>query len=144
MNTKFIHCRARGFTLLELLVVIVIIGMLAAYVAPKYFTQIGKSKQQIARAQIESFDKALEQYRLDTGHYPPTQGGLPALFVQPANEPMWHGAYLKKSLPADPWGNAYVYRTPGSDGRDFEVLSYGRDGKQGGTGEDADVTNWTQ
>ncbi len=131
-----------GFTLLELLVVIVIIGLLAAFVAPKYFIQIGKSKSQIARAQIESFDKAFEQYRLDTGHYPKTSGGLAALFVQPPNEPMWHGAYLKKGLPPDPWGNGYVYRTPGGEGRDFEVLSYGADDKPGGGGEDADITNW--
>lgn len=132
-----------GFTLLELLVVIVIIGMLAAYVAPKYFAQIGKSKVTIAQDQVESFDKALEQYRLDTGHYPPPAVGLPALFVQPPNEPLWRGPYLKKGLPPDPWGHGYLYRMPGSDGRDVEVLSYGADGKPGGTGEDADVMNWS-
>ena len=130
-----------GFTLLELLVVIVIIGLLAAFVAPKYFSQIGKSKTQIAKAQIESFDKALDQFRLDTGHYPSNDEGLSALFVQPANEPNWQGAYLKKSLPADPWGNAYIYKMPGTNGADFDLISYGRDGQQGGTGEDADVTN---
>ncbi|MES2130507.1 MAG: type II secretion system major pseudopilin GspG [Pseudomonadota bacterium] len=131
-----------GFTLLELLVVIVIIGLLAAFVAPKYFGQIGKSKTQIARAQIESFDKALDQYRIDTGHYPSTQQGLVALTVQPANEPMWHGSYLKKGIPPDPWGNAYVYAMPGTDTHEFDITSYGNDGKQGGAGEDADVTNW--
>jgi len=130
-----------GFTLLELLVVIVIIGLLAAFVAPKYFSQIGKSKTQIAKAQIESFDKALDQYRLDTGHYPTGDQGLVALFVQPSNEPNWHGAYLKKSLPADPWGNAYIYKIPGANGGDFDLISYGRDGQPSGTGEDADVSN---
>jgi general secretion pathway protein G len=133
-----------GFTLLELLVVIVIIGLLAAFVAPKYFGQIGKSKTQVAKAQIEAFDKAIDQFRIDTGHYPSTEQGLIALFVQPANEPMWHGAYLKKSIPPDPWGNAYLYKAPGSDGRDFEIVSYGNDGKSGGAGEDLDVNNWSQ
>lgn len=131
-----------GFTLLELLVVIVIIGLLAAFVAPKYFGQIGKSKTQVAKAQIEAFDKAIDQYRIDTGHFPSTDQGLIALVVQPANEPMWHGAYLKKNVPADPWGNAYIYKAPGSDGRDFEIVSYGGDGKSGGAVDDADVNNW--
>lgn len=134
--------RASGFTLLELLVVIVIIGLLSAFVAPKYFGQIGKSKAQIAKAQIESFDKALDQYRIDTGRYPTTQAGLFALFVQPPNEPNWHGAYLKKGIPTDPWGKAYVYETPGKDGREYDLISYGGDGVQGGSGEAADVTNY--
>ncbi len=132
----------RGFTLLELLVVIVIIGLLAAFVAPKYFGQIGKSKAQIAKAQIESFDKAIDQFRIDTGHVPTVDQGLAALLVAPANEPNWHGAYLKKGVPADPWGNAYVYKVPGTDGRDFDLISYGADGKSGGSGDDADITNW--
>lgn len=134
--------RERGFTLLELLVVIVIIGMLAAFVGPKYFSQIGKSKTQIARVQIEALDKALEQYRIDTGHYPPVSAGLAALHVRPANEPMWHGAYLKKGVPLDPWGSPYQYKMPGADGREFEVMSFGGDGKQGGEGENADIMNY--
>lgn len=138
-NTKQ---RGAGFTLLELLVVIVIIGLLAAFVAPKYFGQIGRSRVQIAKAQIESFDKALDQYRIDTGHYPTAAQGLAALNARPANEPMWHGAYLKKGIPRDPWGNDYIYKIPGEEEREFEMTSYGADGKQGGTGEDADITNF--
>ncbi|WP_426323369.1 type II secretion system major pseudopilin GspG [Pseudoduganella sp. R-43] len=134
--------RARGFTLLELLVVIVIVGMLAAFVGPKYFSQIGKSKVQIAKVQIEAFDKALQQYRIDTGHYPPAAAGLAALYVQPPNEPMWHGAYVKKGIPLDPWGSPYQYKIPGVDGRDFELMSFGSDGKQGGEGENADIPNY--
>ena len=133
---------ARGFTLLELLVVIVIIGLLSAFVAPKYFGQIGRSKTQIAKAQIDAFEKGLDQYRIDTGHYPTSDVGLVSLFVQPANEPNWHGPYLKKGIPADPWNRAYIYRSPGTDGREYEILSYGSDGVQGGAGEDADVTSW--
>lgn len=135
--------KQRGFTLLELLVVIVIIGLLAAYVGPKYFNQLAKSQIQIARAQIDGFDKALDQYRLDTTHYPSTDQGLIALSVPPANEPLWHGPYLKKAVPADPWGNAYVYKIPATDpNRDFDIVSYGRDGKSGGVGDDADITSW--
>jgi general secretion pathway protein G len=131
-----------GFTLLELLVVIVIIGLLAAFVAPKYFSQIGRSKTQIARAQIESFEKGLDQYRIDTGHYPSAEAGLVALFVQPAGQANWQGPYLKKGIPADPWDHAYVYRVPGAQGREYEIVSYGADGQQGGAGEDADVASW--
>src|SRR5204862_3200273 len=102
----------RGFTLLELLVVIVIIGLLAGYVAPRYFSQVGRSEVQVARAQIESLEKALDQFRLDTRHYPTAEQGLDALVMKPANEANWSGPYLKKNVPNDPWGRAYVYRVP--------------------------------
>jgi len=130
-----------GFTLLELLVVMVIIGLLAGYVGPRYFAQIGKSEVKTARAQIDAFDKALDQYRLDTGHYPSTEQGLDALMTRPESEPKWAGPYLKKSVPVDPWGNKYVYRSPGEHG-EYDLLSYGKDGKLGGTEEAADITNW--
>ena len=119
--------RNAGFTLLELLVVIVIIGLLAGYVAPRYFSQVGKSEIQVAKAQIESFEKAIDQYRLDKRRYPTAEEGLAA--VQP---------YLKKALPNDPWDRPYVYRTPGARG-EYEIVSLGRDGKAGGSGEDADI-----
>ncbi len=132
-----------GFTLLELLVVLLIIGLLAAFVGPKYFAQIGKSQTQVAKAQIEAFDKALDQYRLDVGHYPSTSQSLSSLFVQPASEPLWRGPYLKKNVPSDPWGNAYVYSSPGTDPtHEYEIISYGKDGRPGGTGDDADITSW--
>ena len=121
---------SRGFTLLELLVVVVIIGLLAGYVAPRYFSQVGKSEVQVARAQIDAFEKALDQYRLDKRRYPTAEEGLAA--VQP---------YLKKTLPTDPWGRPYVYRANGTKNGEFEVVSLGRDGKTGGSGEDADITN---
>jgi len=132
--------KTKGFTLLELLVVIVIIGLLAGYVAPRYFGQVGKSEVQVARAQIDSLEKALDQYRLDTRHYPQA---LEALTSKPDSEATWSGPYLKKSVPNDPWGRAYVYRVPGSKG-DYDLYSLGRDGKPGGTGEDADIGIETQ
>ena len=133
--------RRSAFTLLELLVVMVIIGLLVAYVGPRYFSQIGKSEVKAAKAQINSFEKALDQYRLDTGHYPTTEQGLQSLAVKPANEPKWQGPYLTKAVPADPWGNPYQYRQPGEHG-EFDLWSFGKDGQQGGSGEAADVTNW--
>jgi general secretion pathway protein G len=130
-----------GFTLLELLVVIVIIGLLAAYVGPKYFSQLGKSEVTIAKAQIGAFEKSLDTYRLDVGRYPNTEEGLGALLVAPASGgAKWNGPYLKKALPPDPWGHPYQYRAPGAKG-DFDILSLGRDGQPGGSGEDADITN---
>ncbi len=131
----------RGFTLLELLVVMVIIGLLAAYVGPKYFSQVGKSEIKMAQAQIDALEKALHQYRLDVGSYPATELGLAALVNRPSNEPRWHGPYLSKTPPADPWGRAYVYKYPG-ERSEFDLLSYGRDGQPGGDGEAADITNW--
>ena len=119
--------KSKGFTLLELLVVIVIIGLLAGYVAPRYFSQVGKSEVQVARAQIDALEKAVDQYRLDNRRYPTSEEGLAA--VQP---------YLKKTLPNDPWGRPYVYRVPGEKA-DYEGVSYGKDGKPGGSGEDADI-----
>jgi general secretion pathway protein G len=130
-----------GFTLLELLVVMVILGLLVGYVAPKYFAQVGKSEVKTARAQIEALEKALDMYRLDTGHYPTTEQGLAALNTRPQNEPRWSGPYLKKDVPLDPWGKAYIYKTPGEKGTDFDLLSLGKDGRPGGEGENADITN---
>ena len=135
--------RNKGFTLLELLVVIVIIGLLAGYVAPRYFGQVGKSEVQVAKAQIESLEKALDQYRLDTRNYPTAEQGLEALMAKPANANGWAGPYLKKAVPNDPWGRPYVYRTPGAKG-DFDLYSLGKDGKPGGSGEDADIGLNTQ
>ena len=130
-----------GFTLLELLVVMVIIGLLASYVGPKYFSQVGKSEIKIAQAQIDGFEKALDHYRLDTGHYPSTADGLAALTSKPSSEAKWDGPYLKKGVPPDPWENPYQYRMPGEHG-EYDLYSYGKDGQTGGTGENADITNW--
>lgn len=133
--------RCAGFTLLELLVVMVILGLLAAYVAPRYFGQVGKSEMRMARAQIEALAKALDHYRLDMGRYPTTEEGLAALRTNPGNNPKWTGPYLQKDVPPDPWGNPYVYRFPGEHG-EFDLISYGKDGRPGGTGEAEDITSW--
>ena len=132
--------RAAGFTLLELLVVVAILGMLVGYVAPRYFGQIGKSEVTTARAQIEAIGSALDQYRLDTGRYPTTEIGLNALLERPQNEPKWNGPYLKKNVPLDPWGKPYLYKAPGERG-EYDLVSLGKDGQPGGTGENADITN---
>lgn len=130
--------KSAGFTLLELLVVIVIIGLLAGYVAPRYFSQVGKSEIQVAKAQIESLEKALDQFRLDVRRYPTAEEGLEALVAKPSSAASWSGPYLKKAVPADPWGRPYVYRVPGEKS-EFQLISLGRDGKAGGIGEDADI-----
>jgi general secretion pathway protein G len=130
-----------GFTLLELLVVMVIIGLLAGIVAPQYFAQLGKSNAKVAKAQIESFSQALDQYRLDVGRYPNTEQGLVALRVAPAGVGKWQGPYLKRDIPADPWGNPYQYQAPGTHG-EFDLQSFGSDGQPGGEGEAADVVSW--
>jgi len=135
------HNRNYGFTLLELLVVLVIIGLLAGYVGPKYFSQIGKSEVKTAQAQIGALEKALDQYRIDTGHYPTTEQGLAALNTKPADEPRWDGPYLKKAVPNDPWGKPYQYRVPGEHG-ELDLFSFGRDGAAGGSGDSADIVNW--
>ena len=120
------------------MVVVVIIGLLAAHVAPRFFSQVAKSERKVAQAQLESFARALDQYRLDTGRYPTTEQGLAALVNRPADEPKWSGPYLQKSVPLDPWGKAYVYRFPGEKA-DYDLASLGRDGAPGGTGEDEDI-----
>ena len=128
----------RGFTLLELLVVMVIIGLLVSIVGPKYFGQLGKSEVKTAKAQINAFRKALDVYRLDTGHYPDAQAGLGALLVAPANESKWQGPYLQKNIPNDPWDKPYIYCIPGEKS-ELDIISYGADGKPGGTDENADI-----
>ncbi|MFZ2541144.1 MAG: type II secretion system major pseudopilin GspG [Gallionella sp.] len=140
-SLKYRKKGTRGFTLLELLVVMVIIGLLAGYVAPKYMAQVGKSEVKAARAQIDSLEKSLDQYRLDTGHYPSQQNGLAALMSRPSDEPKWGGPYLRKDVPMDPWGNSYEYKIPGEHS-EFDLLSLGKDGQRGGSDEAADIGNW--
>jgi len=130
-----------GFTLLELLVVMVILGLLAGYVGPKYFAQVGKSEVKTAKAQIEALEKSLDLYRLDIGRYPSSELGLSALVTRPLNEPKWQGPYLKKGIPLDPWGKPYSYKFPGEHG-EYDILSLGKDGKPGGSDDDADITSW--
>ena len=131
---------AKGFTLLELLVVILIIGLLTALVAPRFLGQVSKSEVTAARAQLDALDKALQSYRIDSGRFPTASQGLAALVTQPTGETRWRGPYLQGEVPLDPWGTAYQYRLPGSNGRDFELLSHGRDRAPGGSADDADIT----
>lgn len=137
---------SRGFTLIEILVVIAVIAILAALVAPNVFQHLGTSRDSAARAQVEMISAALDMYRLDNGRYPTTEQGLEALRVEPATEPLprnWNGPYLRRTVPDDPWGNPYVYRSPGVENTwGFDLLSYGADGREGGEGEDQDITNW--
>lgn len=140
-GTTRVVLRAAGFTLLELLVVMVIIGMLAGFVAPRYFAQVGKSQIKVARAQINALELALDQFRIDVGRYPSTEEGLEALNTAPPDIEAWAGPYLKKAVPPDPWGRPYVYEHPGRNA-ELDLMSLGRDGRLGGAGEDADIVNW--
>ena len=133
--------RDAGFTLMELLVVLVIVGLLAAFVGPILYQRISPAKTTAARAQLDGFVTALDTYLVDVGQYPTTDQGLSALRANPG-EAGWNGPYLRKEVPVDPWGNAYVYRAPGRSGG-FEILSYGADGLEGGSGDAADVESWS-
>ena len=133
--------KEEGFTLIELLIVMVILGLLAALVGPRMFGKVGTSKQKAAKAQISLFETSLDTYRLDIGKYPTTEQGLQALRVKPDVVEKWDGPYLPKDVPLDPWGKPYMYQIPGTHG-EYDLYSYGRDGKQGGEGEDKDVTSW--
>lgn len=131
----------RGFTLIELLMVMVIIGLLAAAVVPQFTGKVGKAKLQSAQVQIEMFGAALDAYHLDVSRYPTTEQGLTALRVQPDEASNWDGPYLKKRIPSDPWGNEYIYKSPGDHG-EYDIISYGRDGKEGGEDDDRDIVSW--
>ena len=131
----------RGFTLLELLVVMVIIGLLAGLVVPRYFSQVGKSQVKVAAAQIDALEKALVQFRLDVDRFPTTDEGLAALNEAPTDAVGWAGPYLKKAVPEDPWGRPFIYREPGEHS-DFDLLTLGKDGAPGGEVENQDIANW--
>ena len=124
----------KGFTMIELLIVIVILGLLASLVAPKFFQQLGTAERGIASTQMNAFETALDTYRLDVGRYPEK---LEDLRVSTGNR--WNGPYLPKDIPADPWGNPYVYKAPGTEGKPYDIISYGADGKPGGEGGNADI-----
>lgn len=133
--------REKGFTLFEILVVIIIIGLLAALVGPRLFGKVSMAKQKAAKAQIELFGTALDTFRLDVGRYPTTEDGLKALREKPAGAEGWQGPYLPKEIPVDPWGAAYVYKCPGEHG-DYDLISYGLDKAEGGEGENMDIVSW--
>jgi len=135
-----------GFTLIEILVVIVVIAVLATFVAPNVFKHVGEAKNVTARSQIEMLGAALDAYRLDNGRYPTTAQGLAALWQTPTQDPRppnWKGPYLRKEVPVDPWGRPYVYLCPGQHNpAGYDLLSYGTDGQAGGDGEATDVVSW--
>lgn len=140
INTKSRLRSSRGFTLVEIIVVMVMIALLASLVGPRLFSKVGKGKQSAAKAQIELLGQALDLFRLDISRYPTTQEGLNALVVNPGLE-NWDGPYPKKGIPNDPWGKPYHYLSPGTHG-EYELFCYGRDGSPGGEGEDKDVSSW--
>jgi len=140
MNRRVMHDRQSGFTLVELLLVMVILGLLASLVLPNFFGQAAKARVKAARVQISSLGTALDAFALDVGRYPTSQEGLDALITRPSGLSMWDGPYIKKEPPKDPWGNPYVYDVPSEGGR-YELFSYGSDGRRGGDGDAADISN---
>ena len=135
------HGRQAGLTLIELLVVMVIIALFATIVGTRVGRNVDKARQVAAKSQISEYETALEQFKLEVGRYPSNEEGLQALRTRPAEAPNWDGPYLKKDLPPDPWGRAYVYRFPGIHS-DFDLLSFGADGQEGGEADNADIVNW--
>jgi general secretion pathway protein G len=134
----------RGFTLVEMLVVITIIALIMALVGPRVLNYLTDSKIKAAKIQIQSFASALDLYYLDSGGYPTTAEGLRALLERPGGTMSWAGPYLKAdTIPSDPWGRPYIYRSPGQHGA-YDIMSYGADGQEGGTGPDSDITSWTK
>ena len=133
--------RSAGFTLIELMIVLFILGLLAALVAPRLMGRVGKAKQKTAQAQIQMLATALDLYHLDVGRYPTEEEGLKSLYAKPESLPAWSGPYLDKAMPKDPWGRDYVYKCPGEHGP-YDLYSLGADGQPGGEGENADITNW--
>jgi general secretion pathway protein G len=133
--------KQQGFTLIELLVVLAILAMLAALVVPRVFKNLDKAKVDTAKAQIAAFESALGSYRLDVGSFPTTDQGLQALRTRPVGVENWDGPYLPKDIPLDPWKHPYVYRCPSEHG-DYEIISYGADGREGGEGVDRDIVSW--
>jgi general secretion pathway protein G len=131
----------RGFTLVEIMIVIIIIGLMAALVGPKLFGKLASAKQKAAKAQIELFGTALDAFRLDVGRYPSTEEGLKALREKPSGADNWEGPYLPKEIPLDPWGRPYTYKCPGEHG-EYDLISYGLDGVEGGDGENQDIVSW--
>jgi len=141
MNETRRYRRARGFTLMELLVVLAILGLLMSLVGPQVLNQLGGAKTKTALIQIRDLEQALEMYKLDVGRYPNTNQGLQALVAKPGGVKGWNGPYLKGDVPVDPWGNAYAYKYPGERG-EVDIYTYGQNAAPGGDGEDADVGNW--
>lgn len=141
LHAEALRRRDAGFTLVEILVVITIIGLIMAIVGPRVLNYLGESKVKAAKIQIESFESALDLYYLDVGHYPASSEGLGALVQRPGNAEVWNGPYLKGGVvPADPWGHSYVYRSP-AERAPYEIVSYGADGQEGGTGTAADISS---
>jgi len=141
-----VRSKPQGFTLIEILVVIIVLGLLAALVGPRILGRVSEARSAPARTQIDLLGLALDNYRLDNGVYPTTEQGLAALQEKPSREPLplnWRGPYLKKAVPLDPWGRPYLYKSPGEHNpTGYDLFTFGRDGQPGGEDEDADITSW--
>lgn len=143
MNTGNANLKwgSKAFTLVELLVVMVIVGILAAIVAPMVYQHISPAKRTAVRGQMKNFMTALDNFYVDVGRFPTTKEGLDALRLQPVGAKGWRGPYLRRNIPNDPWGNTFIYREPGSNGP-YDIVSLGSDGREGGEGEEADIISW--